>query len=503
MTPPATRAGAIRRDPEGAARGRFDLIVVGGGVLGIMIALEATRRRLRPLLLERADFAGATSHNSLRIVHGGLRYLQSLNLGRSLESIRERVWWLDRFPEIVRPLPCLMPLYGDGLRRPAALRLGLLLSDLLCRWQTCGGALPRGRTIDAGAVRRLCPALDPEGLLGGAIWSDAVVADPPRLFIEALRWAAAHGAGALNHLEVTGVLQEAGRVAGVQGRDLETGATHVLRAATVINSAGPWSGAFAASAGAVEPRLFEPVLAWNVMFRRAPPCNHALAVRARQKGAQTYFLVPWRDRILAGTGYATWHGPPERPGLPEPLLEGFIDELNAALPGLELRGRDAIRSYVGLLPAARASSAEPTDRALVVDHGAAGGPARLFSVSAVKLTTARALAERVLRRAFPAARPLPEGAFRRPPAVGWPAEQLLEVDQEAWRQALRRAVSEEAALHLDDLLLRRLCLGDDPAQALAVAPLACRLLGWDTARAQVELERLNAALAQVVPAAVS
>ena len=124
-------AGAILRDPAAAAGARYDLIVVVGGVHGIMIALEATRRGLRPLPLERADFAGATSHNSLRILHGGLRYLQSLDLGRSLESIRERAWWRGHFPDLVQPLLCLMPLYGAGLRRPASLRLALGLNDLL------------------------------------------------------------------------------------------------------------------------------------------------------------------------------------------------------------------------------------------------------------------------------------------------------------------------------------------------------------------------------------
>jgi len=128
-------AGAIRRDPAGAAQSRFDLIIVGGGVYGIMIALEATRRGLAPLLLERDDFAAATSANSLRILHGGLRYLQRLDIGRSLESIRERAWWLSQFPEHAAPLPCLMPLYGGGFRRPAVLSQGLRLNDWLCRWQ--------------------------------------------------------------------------------------------------------------------------------------------------------------------------------------------------------------------------------------------------------------------------------------------------------------------------------------------------------------------------------
>jgi len=502
-TSAAMSAGAILRDPAAAARARYDLIVVGGGVYGILLALEATRRRLRPLLLERADFAGATSHNSLRILHGGLRYLQSLDLGRSLESIRERAWWRTRFPELVQPLPCLMPLYGDGLRRPAALRPALLLNDLLGRWQAPAAPSEAGRVVDAATARRLCPALDPSGLLGGAIWHDAVATCAPRLMIEALRWACAHGAHALNYLEATGLLADDGRLAGVIGRDHETGATHSLRATTVINAAGPSAAAFAALAGADAPRLFRPALAWNVVFRRPPPADHALAIRARREGAQTYFLLPQGQLTVAGTGYAPWHGEAAGLRLPEALLERFVAELNEACPGLALSTGEAVRTYVGLLPARAAGTAELTDRAVIVDHRQAGGPAGLFSVSGVKLTTAHALAERVIGRAFPDARPLPPDAFGRPPALALPPEHLLldpqAADPAPWRDSLRRAVDEEAALHLDDLLLRRTGFGDDPDQVLAVAPAACRLLGWDGERARAERTRLEAALEPVRP----
>ena len=495
-------AGAIRRDPAGAAQTRFDLIIVGGGVCGIMIALEATRRRLRPLLLERADFAAATSANSLRILHGGLRYLQRLDLRRSLESIRERAWWLRHFPEHASPLPCLMPLYGDGLMRPSVLRLGVRANDLLCSWQAPRSPLPRGRLIDAAAVQRLCPWIDGRGLLGGAAWYDALAGAAPRLLIEALRWACAAGAAALNYVEATGLLTAGGRVAGVTGQDLEGGASLVFEAPVVINAAGPWAPAFAATAGAAEARLFRPVLAWNVAFRRTPLSDHALALRARRKRALTNFLVPRGDAILAGTGYAPWTDPRAAPQLPAPLLEAFIAELNTAAPALALRVEDVIRTYVGLLPAARPGTAELARRAVVLDHGTSGGPAAFLSVSGVKLTTARALAERVLARAFPAAVPVAWHALPRPPAVELPPEHLLAARAAAadpWRDALRYAVQHEAALHLDDLLLRRTVLGDDPERALTVAPLACRLLGWTGARAQAERARLEAALAPVRP----
>jgi glycerol-3-phosphate dehydrogenase len=406
----------IHRDPDGAARGPYDLIVVGGGVYGIMTALEATRRGLRPVLLERAEFAAATSANSLRILHGGLRYLQSLDLPRSLESIRERAWWLRTFPDHVLPLACLMPLYGDGLRRPRALRLVLGLNDLLGRF---GGddLVPPGRVIDAPAVREIFPAVDPHGLKGGAVWYDAFAPDMPRLLLEVLRWACAEGAVALAQVEAVGLLMEGGRAAGVRAKDLKSGAELHLRAPEVINTTGPWAASFAAACGGHAPGLFVPTLAWNIAFRRPALADHALAVAPRRKGAQTFFLVPWQKALLAGTGHALWRDGPEQVRVPEPVLDAFIADLNDAVPGVGLKRDEILRVFAGLLPGQRAEAAVLARRPMIVDHGTSGGPAGLYSVRGVKLTTARAVAARALGHAFPSATTRPAANFGRPRLV--------------------------------------------------------------------------------------
>ena len=117
----------ISRDIAAAAAEKYDLIIIGGGIYGVMLALEAGQRHKRALLLEKEDFGGATSLNHLRTIHGGLRYLQSLDLPRFFESVRERRWFLTNFPALVQVLPCLMPLYGRGLKRPSIMRAALLL----------------------------------------------------------------------------------------------------------------------------------------------------------------------------------------------------------------------------------------------------------------------------------------------------------------------------------------------------------------------------------------
>ncbi len=492
------------RDAQGLAGEEFDLVVVGGGVYGIMVALEAARRALRPLLLERGDFGAATSHNSLRIVHGGLRYLQTLDLPRFRESVVERRWFLRHFPDLVEPLPCLMPLYGDGLRRPWPMRAALALNDTLSPRRNAGVRTDRrlaaSRVLGVRATRELYLDIDPSGLKGAALWHDAFIPNVPRLLIEALNWACAHGARALNYVEARALVLKQDRIAGLRARDLVSGAELEVRAGVVLNAAGPWAPEFATACDADARGLFQPSLAWNVVFERPAPVPHGLAVQARRPGARTYFLVPWKGVLLAGTGHAPWNAGPDDPRLLGDLLEAFVTDLNEAVPGLDLGRGEVARVFAGLLPARRPGSAELTARPVTLDHKARGGPSGLFSLSGIKLTTSRRVADKVLARAFPSARPVPYPDFPRPEArdgvPDYPFSWLPEAGGDAWQAPLRRALAEEAVEHLDDLLLRRSSLGDNPARAALLAPAACEVFGWDAARAEREVEALRRRLAR-------
>ncbi len=177
------------------------MIVVGGGIYGACVLLEAARRGLRGVLLERGDFGGATSWNSLRILHGGLRYLQTCDLTRFRESVCERRWYCRHFPELIKPLACMMPLYGRGLRRPAAMRTALALNDRLS-WDRNHGVheqlhLPVGGILDARRTVEMFPEAERSGLQGGGLWYDAQMTHSQRVLIDILHWACgarSHGA---------------------------------------------------------------------------------------------------------------------------------------------------------------------------------------------------------------------------------------------------------------------------------------------------------------------
>ena len=229
----------IRRDVQ-PGPDPVDVAVVGGGIYGAAVVFEAARRGLRAVLVERGDFGEATSWNSLRILHGGLRYLQRLDLARFAESVAERRWWMATFPSLVRPLPCLMPLYGDGLRRPTVLRLALALNDLLSAGRNREVPeevrIPAGRVLNVAETLRRAPGIRADGLRGGALWWDASAPDTQRLLIELLHRANAHGARTWNRVEAVALERRDARadaVSRLRVRDLRADATFVVEASAV------------------------------------------------------------------------------------------------------------------------------------------------------------------------------------------------------------------------------------------------------------------------------
>lgn len=462
----------IQRDPGAAAEATHDLIVIGGGVHGVALTLEAARRGLRPLLVERGDFGGATSWNSLRIVHGGFRYLQSLDLARFSESVAERRWFLREFPDLVRPLPVLMPLYGRGLRRASVLRAALAVNDILSRGRNRGvdarAWIPAGRIVSREETLRLAPGIRAEGLQAGALWHDAVMTSSARLLIEMLRWACHAGAGALNHVEATSLLIERGRVSGIEAVDRVSGDVLRFHAPVVVNCAGPWAAGLAGRFDRPVPRLFAPSLAFNVLLDSpAPVESGALAVSAPRTGARTYFLYGSEAGVWLGTYHDRWSDVDRAPRAEAEQIQTMIDDVNLAVPGAGFHPSGVRRVFAGLLPASPGTDS-PFGRSVIHDHGRHGGPDGLFSVSGVKFTTARRLAEKVLRiiaaRCFDA--DLAPAAVPRPPAAAvptWPEfERLSRQDSARALDPIGRIVREESVVTIDDLLLRRTEWGLDP-----------------------------------------
>ncbi len=474
----------MKRDLDALRDGVFDVLVVGGGIHGAACAYDAASRGLRTALVERADFGSGVSWNSLKTIHGGLRYLQSLDLRRMRASIVERRTLLRLAGELVRPLGFVVPTYGHGRAGREALALALRFSDWIGHDRNDGlpeeRRLPRGRLLSRAELAEQAPGLPLAGLSGGALWYDAQVSSSERLLLGFLHAAHAAGAQLANYCEALGLLRAAdGRVVGARLRDAETGRDFEARAALVLDCAGPQAARLAAPD---ESRpLARPLLrAYNLVLGRAVVGRHALGVRA---AGRFLFAVPWNGVSIIGTAYE-----PDRDAEPGPA--GFLDECARAFPWCGLRAEDVQRVHAGLVPG-QGGAAGLATRTWLRDHAAHGAPG-LLSVQGVKYTTARGVAQRAvdlalrrLGRAPAPCRTSLEPLPRARPLLGGLCASLDE--------AVRFAVREEQALHVGDVVLRRADLGTARAPEAHVLARVARLmadeLGWDERRVSDELAR--------------
>lgn len=457
----------IARDLQAAAAQTYDVLVVGGGIYGASVLRCAARKGLRAALLEKGDFGSATSGNSLRIVHGGLRYLQSLDLGRFRQSVVARRSVARRFGRLLRPLPCLMPLYGDGLKRNSVMRVAFAANDLLSAGRNAGVAervhIPESAVIDRDTTVRLFPAVRPPGLRGAAIWTDYFMCSSERLLIETLREACRFGAHAFNYVQAEGLDIRGGRTVGVNARDVIDGSAYLLRARAVVNCTGGDAAHLAREWSPDRTGFDPPSLAFNVLLDAHLPGGHALAVSAPRPGAPVLFLLPQAHGVLAGTWHVARPAATSKAEPTEAEVADFVADIRAAIPGFDVGVQHVGRVFAGLLPARRVASTELASRPVIADHGAAGGIAGLFSVSGVKFTTAPIVAERAVREimascgwnARAAAEDENEVEYAAATDVLLDAAALWSLPAQRLTALLVQLVREEAVHCLDDLILRR------------------------------------------------
>jgi glycerol-3-phosphate dehydrogenase len=546
----------MKRDPRALAEPLWDLVVVGGGIHGACVAWEAVLRGLTVCLVEKGDFGAATSANTMKIVHGGLRYLQHADYRRMRESIRERRTLLRIAPHLVRPLPVVVPTHGHGWHGRQVLRAALLLNDLASHDRNAGLAsgqhIPRGRTLSRRDCLRLVPGLASE-VTGAALFHDAQVRNSERLLLAFLRSAAKAGAELANYVEVTALVADDCRGLRVMVTDHLTGEPHQLRARVVVNAAGPWAEQVLGRVGRPAHLGTPFAKAFNVVTRQLlPACAVALRTRHGSRDPDTLvrrderllFVVPWREQSLVGTWYQHHGAGPDEVRITEADVASLLQAVNDACPALALSLDDVRLVHTGLVPSAGTDAATGAPRlakrGAIVDH-ATDGMAGMFTIIGVKYTTARLTAERAVdrvlerlgRRGPPSTSALvplhgaepdtlaggeidetavghgcavPGGGVARlrrtyGSAYGEVLAHLAPAEDPADPAALlaaevRHAIRDEMAHSLSDVVFRRTELGAagrlEPQVLAAAAAEAGAELGWSAARRRQEIGAVDA-----------
>jgi glycerol-3-phosphate dehydrogenase len=527
---PDERAAAWRQ----LASEHFDVLVVGGGVTGAGVALDAATRGLRVALVEARDFASGTSSRSSKLFHGGLRYLEQMNFGLVREALRERELMLTRLaPHLVKPVSFLYPLTHRLWERPYV-GAGLTLYDKM------GGArsLPHHRHLTRTGARKLAPALKPTALTGALLYYDAQT-DDARHTLTLARTAMAYGATVLSSAEVVDFLRSGERVVGARVRDIENGDDVEVRASVVVNATGVWTDnvqTMAGGRGRFHVRASKGV--HLVVPRDRINSETGLVLRTE---TSVLFVIPWTTHWIVGTTDTDWNLDLAHPAASRADLDYLLDHVNRVL-AVPLTHDDIQGVYAGLRPLL-AGESESTSQ-LSREHAVARPQPGLVAVAGGKYTTYRVMAaDAVDLVCTDIPRAVPASTTQNIPLLGaegyhalvnqvltlaqahrlpaWQVERLLdrygsaalevlalaETDrallqplsdqQEYLGVEVAYAASHEGALHLDDVLARRTRISiETPDRGVAVAGEAARivgpLLGWDAERVDNEVAAYEA-----------
>ncbi len=340
IDPPLRRAIRGPRAPQPTKH--WDLVVIGGGIVGSGVLLDAISRGLKAALIEQDDLAVGTSSRSSRLIHGGLRYLEDLRIGLVREALSERSRLLRLAPHLVHLERFLFPVYGYPLVSRAFMGAGLTLYDLL------GAARDGGRAQHLGVegVAALVPPIRRAGLRGGVTYSDGVE-DDARFSIAVARTALERGATALTRARVTGLASAPdGHVSGVRVHDLLSGEEIDVRARQVVDASGVWLGHPEARLGGSTMKLV-PSRGTHLLFdRERLPLRTGMTLRVP---GRVLFLIPYPGVWLVGTTDEADEGEPDRPVPTAAEVDQILDNVNHVLD-VDLRREDAVGAYAGLRP---------------------------------------------------------------------------------------------------------------------------------------------------------
>jgi glycerol-3-phosphate dehydrogenase len=377
----------------------FDLLVIGGGITGAGVALDAAGRGLRTALVERGDFAAGTSSRSSKLVHGGLRYLQQKEFRLVYEALAERQRLLRLAPHLVKPLPFLIPVFASGVAGQAKARAYARgVGTALWMYDATGGARigKLHKRLSKREALELMPDLDGRHLAAGFLYYDARV-DDARLTLTVTKTAASLGAVTANRVEATGLLRENGRVGGAVLTDRLTGRRIEARASVVINAAGVWADELRAMDEGTNPRSIRPAKGVHITLPAGRPALDIAAVLSVPGDRRSVFVIPWGDRIYVGTTDTDYDGPLEDPQCTAADIDYLLGALNAWLTKPVGR-QEVLGAWAGLRPLVGGSTpGEDSPSGKTADlsrrHNVRVAPSGLVTIVGGKLTTYRAMAE--------------------------------------------------------------------------------------------------------------
>ncbi|MGD8824809.1 MAG: glycerol-3-phosphate dehydrogenase/oxidase, partial [Myxococcales bacterium] len=435
-----------------------DVVVIGGGITGAGIVRDAARRGLRVAMFEQNDIAYGTSSRSSKLIHGGLRYLESYEFSLVFESVSERRVVLDLAPHLVNPLAFLFPVYQGARKSLRMISAGMWLYDGLALFRSP----KRHQTLKPKEVAEQEPILKQEGLQGAPLYYDCST-DDARLTLETVIDAIRNDGVAVNWARVDALTKDDhGRVSGVVVRNVRDGSLKEVKSHTVINATGPWTDEVLGMSGPRTGKLLRPTKGIHIVVERAKlPVQHAV-VLFHPIDRRVLFALPWGERTYVGTTDTDYEGTPGKEAATLADVDYLIEAANHYFPNNHLHRDDVISTWAGLRPliAPEPEVSEISESQVSREHQIVIGEDGLITIAGGKLTTYRKMAKECVDTAVQILKlsgHLPEHIqsgqtfkYPLPGAVGWPEDDDHTKVANEITNVCQCDLDEETRLHLVD-----------------------------------------------------
>ena len=377
----------MKRDFADISGKTFDLVVVGGGIIGACIARDAAMRGVKTLLLEKDDFAAGTTSRSTRLIHGGFRYLQHFEFGLVREDLREREILLKIAPHLVHPLPFLIPITTpiDHL----IMAMGTLLYDIL----SYDKSVPGRKHFSRETTMKMEPNMKLAGLRGADLYYDCQIWFAERLCLENIISAVDNNAVALNHAKVVGILKDGKTVRGVKVQDTLTGKETEVLSRMVVNAAGHWMDSVCAMISDQPKRMVRRTKGVHLLTPRLS--NNALVLYAKSDG-RLWFVIPWGKYSLLGTTDTDYTKDLEAVYAEKEDIDYIMREAQRVFP--QLKTEDIFYTFAGLRSLPDSGNDKPSNVSRAhktIDHEKTDGVKGFVSVLGGKITGGRGIAEEI------------------------------------------------------------------------------------------------------------
>ncbi len=504
----------------------WDIVVIGGGAVGVGVAVDAAARGFAVLLVEREDFGKGTSSRATKLVHGGVRYLEQGNISLVMEALKERGLLLRNAPHIVHDLPFVVPNYSWW--EAPFYGIGMKVYDLLAGKYGFG----RSRILSFAETLERLPTIQQEGLRGGVLYHDGQF-DDTRLLTHLAVTAAEHGAVLLNYASAVGMTKDTdGFVNGVTLEDRESGQRHTVGAKVVVNATGVFTDETRRLADPEVKTMVSPSQGIHLVFDRSFLAGNTAIMVPHTSDGRVLFAIPWNDRTLVGTTDTPIDSPSYEPLPLEEEIDFVLDTARQYLSRPPSRA-DVLSIFVGIRPLVKAAGSDATKTsALSRDHTIQIDASGLLTIVGGKWTTYRHMAEDCVNHAItlgsladvdcPTATLHVHGYQQTPDAPGHLAvygtdaagiEALIAAQPELGRQLhpelpylaaeIVWAARNEMSRSIDDALARRTrALLLNARAAVAIAPEVARLLatelGRDEAWQHAQVEAFTTLAAQYI-----